>query len=260
MKLRDWQRLRLKELRDSSFSLSPHFADLTLVAYSFPAEPESDAFDWIECAVLQSWHVLGSLRTVIIAHRHFPKLDAFAARHQNIEVQIEPSLRPGDIDTMSADCDGRLYSRFSTPYCLIVQDDGFPLRDNLSDFIGRYDFVGAPYVRIAWWRNAISRLIGLHTSNGGFSLRSHRICRAAAELWQRKYSRLHPSTLTIDDLYYTQTLPLRHPMFRLRFRIAPNTTAIRFSYDSIVQQPLNTPPMGFHRASSFEALCDANLL
>lgn len=257
MTLREWQRRRLAQLRGASFPPSRYTADITLVAYSFPSNPDGEAFDWIECAILQSWAVLGKLRTVIIAHKHFPKLDALASLHPEITTQIEPSLVPGDIDSMSADCNSRLHSRFSTPYCLVVQDDGFPLRDALSDFIGKYDFVGAPYVRISWWRNIASRIIGLHTSNGGFSLRSRRICQAAADLWQRKYARLHPSRLTIDDLYYTQTLPLRNPLFRLRFRIAPNTVAIRFSFDSIVPQPLSLSPMGFHRASSFEQLSSA---
>ena len=254
MKLRDWQRKRLEELRNCSFPASRYAKDVTLIAYTFPSDPDSEAFDWIECAILQSWAILGKLPTVLIAHHHFQKLDSFAKLHDGIEIQIEPSLEPGHIETMSADCDARLYQRFNTAYCLIVQDDGFPLHDTLGDFIGKYDFVGAPYVRLSWWRNIVSRIIGLHMANGGFSLRSRRICKAAAELWNRKYKRIHPSRATVDDIYYTQTLPLRHPLFRLRFRIAPNTEAIYFAYDAIVTQKTKQLPFGFHRASTFEIL------
>lgn len=203
--------------------------------------------------------MLGILKTVIVANRHFPKLDAFAAAHKEVEIQIEPSLVPGDIATMSADCCGRLHSRFSTPYCLVVQDDGFPLRDTLRDFLGKWDFVGAPYVRVSWWRNLIAGALGYWMSNGGFSLRSKRICEAAAQYWRRKYAARHPSPMTIDDLFYTKTLPLRHPTFRFKFRIAPNKTALRFSYDAIVKQPLRKQPLGFHRAATFEALASSGV-
>ena len=91
-------------------------------------------------------------------------------------------------------------------------------------------------------------------SNGGFSLRSKRICEAASFWWQEKYYKLHPSELTVEDLYYTQTLPLRHPSYRMKFKIADNRTALRFSYDDIVTQPLEEKPMGFHRASTFETI------
>ena len=255
MNLRAWQKNRLAELRNAAFAKSRYFSDLTLVVYSFPDDVDGDAFDWIECAVLQSWAVLGMLKTVIVVHRHFEKVNRFLAQYPEwIDVQVESSLLPGNIDSMSEDCDSRLHSRFNTSYCLIVQDDGFPLKDMLDDFIGKFDFIGAPYVRVSWWKNIICRILGMWVSNGGFSLRSKRICEAASYWWQKKYYRLHPSELTVEDLYYTQTLPLRHPSYRMKFKIADNRTALRFSYDDIVTQPLEEKPMGFHRASTFYLL------
>ena len=255
MKLRVWQKNRLEELRNAVFAKSRYFSDLTLVAYSFPEDVDGDAFDWIECAVLQSWAVLGMLKTVIVVHRSFEKVERFWARHQeSVEVQVEQSLLPGRIESMSEDCNSRLHARFYTPYCLVVQDDGFPLKDRLDEFIGKFDFVGAPYVRVSWWKNIICRIIGMWVSNGGFSLRSKRICEAASFWWQEKYCSLHPSELTVEDLYYTHTLPLRHPSYRMKFKIADNRTALRFSYDDIVTQRLDENPMGFHRASTFETI------
>lgn len=254
MTLRDWQHARLPELRNHTFPASRHRLDVTIVAYTFPKKLDGDCFDFLECAILQTWEALGKLKTVLVTHRRFAKLDAFAARHREVVIQVEPTLVPGDIDSMSADCCARLHTRFSTPYCLVIQDDGFPLKDNLNDFLGQYDFVGAPYVRISWWRNVICTILGFWVSNGGFSLRSKGICEAAAEYWTQKYARHHPCRQTIDDLFYTQTLPLRHLNYRLKYRIAPNWIAIRFSYDAIVRQPVAILPMGFHRDMTFEDL------
>lgn len=253
--LRDWQSVRLPILRGMRFAPSQYVDDVTIVAYSFPADGGEKSFDWLECAIRHSWSVLGMLKTVIVANRRFPKLDSFAFEFANwVEVQVETSLAPGKIESMSADCNGRLHLRFGTPYCLIVQDDGFPLNDNLKEFLGKYDYIGAPYVRIAWWRSVICCLLGMWVSNGGFSMRSKRICEAAAYWWERKYKACHPCEKTVDDLYYTKTLPLRHLSYRLKYKIAGHRTALRFSYDDIVCQPVKMRPFGFHRTSTFETL------
>ena len=259
--LRDWQRKRLPVLRDMNFASSRHVDSVTIVAYSFPEEDEGEAFEFVECAIRQAWFVLGMLKTTVVVHRRFPKVDAFASECANwVDVQVEPSLVPGNIESMSADCGERLHLRFTTPYCLVVQDDGFPLQDNLEEFLGKYDYVGAPYVRIAWWRSIICAVLGMWVSNGGFSLRSKRICEAAAYWWARKYKACHPCEKTVDDLYYTKTLPLQHLPYRLKFNLADHKTALRFSYDDIVDQPIKALPLGFHRASTFETLQQKGLL
>ena len=259
--LRTWQRERLKFLRKTDFLPSKYINKVTLVVYSFPHKGTESAFDLVECAIRQSWCALGMLKTTIVVNRHFPEVDAFACKFGSwIDVQVENTLIPGDIASMSADCNGRLFSRFATQYCLVVQDDGFPLHDRLSDFIGRYDFVGAPYVRRAWWREAICGMLGTWVSNGGFSLRSRNICKAAALYWRQKWQARHPCEATVDDLYYTRTLPLRHLLYRFRFRIANVHVALGFSYDDAVNQPLDRVPMGFHRASTFETLQKHNII
>ena len=115
--LRKWQLERLPVLRETRFLVSNHFDDVTIVAYSFLVEGDEDSCDFLECSLLQSWAVLGMLKATIVSNRRFPKVDAFAEAHADwVDVQIEPSLVPGRIESMSADCDGRLHSRFNTPY------------------------------------------------------------------------------------------------------------------------------------------------
>lgn len=227
---------------------------VTVLAYHFwSRNGYEEAFAKVEHAFKETWRHCGRLKTVLVVNETAPCVERFAAENDNVEVQVEPSLIPGKIFTMSADMNSRLYTRFTTPYVLVIQGDGYPLRPGLEEFVGRYDFIGAPYVRISWWRNLLCHILGYWMSNGGFSLRSRRICKAAADFWPT-YSKFHPSDMTVEDLYYTKTLPLRHPDYRFKYKIAPNTVAIRFSYDALVQQPVKELPFGFHRAITVEAL------
>lgn len=115
MNLRDYQRCRLTELRSLTFRESPYRERVTLLAYIFPLDAEGEAFDWIEFSVLQSWMKLGRLRTVIVAPRHFSKLDAFVKKYDDVEVKIAPGLVPGEIKSMSLDCLCNLWRYFDTP-------------------------------------------------------------------------------------------------------------------------------------------------
>ena len=105
---------------------------VTALIYCFPREGQS--FDPFEFALRQTWEVLGALPTVVVASRAGVVPEAFA-RAFGMEVQIEPSLTPGDVATMSRDCLTRLWRRFRTPRVLIVQEDGWPVRDELDAFL-----------------------------------------------------------------------------------------------------------------------------
>ena len=83
--------------------------------------------------------------------------------------------------------------------------------------------------------------------NGGFSLRSRRICEAAAKLWNEKYHSMGKCVNSSEDIFYTQFLPLHDRTYRRTFRLATNREALRFSWDAIV--PIPPPkdlPFGFH--------------
>ena len=231
-------------------------AEVTVLAYHFwTREGYGAAFAHVQHAIEETWRHCGALKTVLVVNERQPCVDTFAASHPNVEVQEEPSLVPGDIHTMSVDCNSRLYTRFKTPYVLIVQNDGYPLRDGLRDFVGRYDFIGAPYVRDVWWKRLVCRLFSCWTQNGGFSLRSRRICEAAAKLWNEKYSKMGKCANSSEDIFYTQFLPLHDRAYRRTFRLATNRESLRFSWDAIV--PIPQPkdlPFGAHGEKSLAAL------
>lgn len=221
---------------------------VTILAYTFPKPgAEGAAFEKIAVAIERTWECVGHLKTVIVVSHRFAAVEKFAAEHANVELQIEPSLVYGDIHTMSVDCNSRLYTRFATPYVLIVQDDGYPQRKGLEDFVGSYDFIGAPYVRDVWWKNLICRTFNCWVQNGGFSLRSRRICEAAAKFWNEKYHALGKCQDASEDLFYTKFLPLHERAYRKAFRLATNRESLCFSWDGIVPIPKpENRPFGFH--------------
>lgn len=233
---------------------------VTILAYTFPQKDAVDvAFGKVRHAILETWRHCGKLKTVLVTSCRFEALNAFAAENSQVEIQVESTLRPGDLHSMSVDCNSRLYSRFSTPYVLIVQDDGYPLRKGLEEFVGKYDFIGAPYVRDVWWKNLICGFLNCWVQNGGFSLRSRRICEAAANYWNEKYHVLGKCQNATEDLFYTKFLPLHERSYRKRFRLATNRESLLFSWDALV--PIAQPealPFGFHRVTSHDALIGCN--
>lgn len=254
--LRAWQLSRLPGLRERSFPVSCHVDDVSLVIYSFPPKGrEDEMFQWIEHSILHSWATLGKLKTVIIVHAKFRAAEAFAAlHHDTVDLQVEPAIVPGDIKTMSMDCIKKLHSRFATPYCLVIQDDGMPLTANLGDFIGKYDYIGAPIISDGW-RRTLAYALGLGCFNGGFSLRSKRFCEYASAKWSSFFSkfmsdgRLHLG----EDVYYTTLLKLL-PMTWLRFRFPSLRKAFAFAADSLggyVSIPRRLRPFGFHGKDTF---------
>ena len=253
--LRDWQRARLA--RDRAEPLPPPGPDsVTVLAYFFrPPETAELHFSGVECAIRETWRHCGTMKTVLVTQAVTPPLAAFANRFPDlVEVQVEMSLKPlppGDIASMSVDCNARLHERFSTPWVLIVQDDGFPLRPGLEDFLGKWDYTGAPFLR----RNLFTRMTGLWpcraVGNGGFSLRSRRICEEANARWTRFSGWRKDGRFLAEDVYYCLTLPLASAGYRKAVSFAPLGEALRFSWDALYGEPPDEPPLGFHGAEAF---------
>ena len=233
--------------------------DVTALLYFWANNPQETDFRPFECALRETWLQCGMLPTTIVTNQPFPFLRRFSELFAPfVRIDLVPELVPGDLSTMSADMIGHLADHFDTPWVLVVQEDGFPLRKGLDEFVGKWDFIGAPYVRDKWWTRAAASLLGCWVSNGGFSLRSKAICEGAAALVQEEKS--HESTRrgteAAEDVFYTRTLPLSS---RRRFRIADTRSALAFSWDDIVPIPKpKSLPFGFHRTSSFIALTTTN--
>jgi hypothetical protein len=231
-----------------SFGIHGRVPEVTVLAYHFwKKDGYEEAFAKVRHAFEETWRHCGRRKSVLVVNEAAPCVERFAAENDNVEVQVEESLVPGRIFTMSADMNGRLWKRFSTSYVLIIQSDGYPLRPGLEAFVGKYDFIGAPYVGLQWWKTLAAGFANYHVQNGGFSLRSRRICEAAAEYWNGKYHALGDTRDASEDIFYTGTLVRKERKYRKSFRFATSREALKFSWDASV--PIPRPgelPFGFH--------------
>ena len=87
--------------------------DVTVLMYFF-WRPEVADEKWpeFEGALLETWRNCGLLKTVLVVDSPHRCVMNFSERYKNVSVQVENRLVPGDINTMSFDCNARLYSRF----------------------------------------------------------------------------------------------------------------------------------------------------
>ena len=119
-----------------------------------------------------------------------------------------------------------LYKYFSTAHCLVVQHDGYVLDANAwDDEFYRYDYIGSP------WLYTDGRNVG----NGGFSLRSHRLCRVLGEY---PHFECHNNEDDVICREYRGRLEKVHFM-----QFAPEEIADQFAYE--LREP-NQSTFGFH--------------
>lgn len=259
-KLSVWRKRRLEELSEVDFPPSRYIDAVTLVVYIFPPEGrETELFEGIKASILHTWDLLGKLKTVIVSSHKFEQVENFASAHNEVELQVDSSIIPGNIKTMSMDCIKNLYKRFKTEYCLIIQDDGFPLKNNIGDFLGKCDFYGAPIITDGWKRKFAYGL-GFGSFNGGFSLRSRRLCEHASRKWFSFWSHIfkEDSRFLGEDFYYTTLLKLL-PSTWFKFRFSNEKEAFSFAVDILdgaVTPPENISPFGVHGRATAEKFLD----
>ena len=237
---------------------------VTVLIYTFPKKgSEGDAFARIVASIERTWKHCGELKTVIVASHRFAEVEEFVSSHQNVELQIEPSLVPGNIKTMSMDCIKKLYTRFATSYVLIIQDDGFPVSSGLEEFVGKVDFWGAPIICDGWKRKMLY-FFGFGSFNGGFSLRSRRLCEYASCKWHSIFRHLfkEDSPYLGEDFYYTTLLKFL-PATWFKFHFPSERDAFRFSFDNLggrVSLPIESVrPFGVHGRSTIDLMVNRSV-
>ncbi len=248
-----WQRKRLETVHRQRKDYGRGPESVTALTYYWGADTRrpDTTFDRVESSFRETWLNCGMMKSVIVTDRPTKEVEKFAEEFPCVQIQVEPSLIPGDLFSMSRDCDGRFADRFDTEYLLVIQDDGFPLRNGLGEFLGKWDFIGPPYVRDKIFPRLFARMFNLWTSNGGFSLRSHRMCELAAEYWRRRWHTCQDDMVAGEDAYYTSTLLKHHLKYNRSMKMADNRSAIKFGWDILVPQPVKELPFGFHRAETF---------
>lgn len=256
--LQRWQRSRLETVHSGRKDYGKGSESVTILVYYWGAEVEKPdtQFYRIESAFRETWLNCGMMKSVIVTDKPTKDMERFAETFPLVEIQVEPKLVPGDIFTMSQDCDANFERRFNTEYLMVIQDDGFPLRQGLEKFLGKWDFIGAPYVRDMFLARLRAWVLNLWVANGGFSIRTHRMCEMAADYWRKKWHVCKDPNIVGEDAYYTSTLLKHEWRYNRTMKMADTRSAIDFAYDIIVPQPIKKLPFGFHRAETFADFLD----
>lgn len=244
-----WELKNIERLREASFSPSRWRGKVTLLIHSF--QPKEEMFYVNEFPILHTWKMLGRLPVVIVTDQETSQMSNFRDRFpDDVSVRTSLDLKRGDVLSLSRDCLMNLDKYFSTPYCLIIQDDGFPIRDNLEDFLGKWDYIGAPCVRDLP-RQYIADLLLKNCLNGGFCLRSHSLCAATTKAWHTWGRRAHEffGWTILEDWFYS-IFSRYNPIHRFRFRFPWASQARRFSVMDLMGamnvRDLNFVPFGLH--------------
>ena len=242
--LLEWQTANLATLRSETFYDS-RIKDVTVVAYYFRRTNELDGQFWrTEFAFLKTFETQGLMPAVLVVNKSTSAIERFCAKY-SIELQIAENLVPGKLKTLALDLVCNLHERFNTPYVLTIQDDGFPLRPGLEEFVGKWDYIGAPWVRHSTYYDIYPYKYCV--GNGGFSLRSKRLCETAARVYKKWFRRLPYWWYVVgDDTFYCKTL-------RFWFRRAVKgmmwptlEEASHFSVEGNEDYLPNESPLGFH--------------
>lgn len=154
---------------------------------------------------------------------------------------------------MNIDCVETLHTRFQTEYVMTIQSDGFPLREGLAEFVGPFDYVGAPWGRASWYTELVFPFPKYCVGNGGLSLRSKRLCEMSAHYYRKKYHKLPYGYWVADDIFYCKTLPRFERACRRTMVYAPPETAGRFAFEGNRDfYARDVMPFGFHAPHGFE--------
>ena len=132
-----------------------------------------------------------------------------------------------------------LHHYIETDFVMICQHDGYIINPKAwtSDFL-KYDYIGAP-----WWKENSSQDIG-NVGNGGFSIRSTKLLKLIAELYDNEEGE--------EDIIICQTMlpKLKSCSF------APTSLAKRFSWEGNNNDYLTYEgSFGFHSKAGRPDIC-----
>ena len=254
----EWQARNLPALKKVFFR-PPCTRDVTLITNWLWGDDRFDTLlDSLLAAILMAWRCCGRLPVVLLVNRVTPALQKMADEW-GVRLQVEPHLRGGGGNARDLNRDAilNLSKRFDTEYVLSFQNHAFPIREGINDFLGKYDYIGAPWVygKDDWMTRYLLRHRG-DVGNGGFALRSRRLCETLGWYYRRKYKWLPHCYLVLDDYFIGKTLPSFEKCYRETIQIAPPEVAATFSLENNIDlhKSLHAQPFGFHGPSAFRHL------
>jgi len=259
--LSQWQQQNLPVLKKTPAS-TLKTQNVTAVAHWFWNDDRFETnFFSIEFCLRMTRLYAGCIPITLIVNKQSHLVEALADELK-LTVIVDKTLTNG-LKSLNHEYIVNLHKYFDTEYCLTIQNDGFPIRQGLQEFIGKADYIGAPWPANGDdWITRILLKSDTRVGNGGFSLRSKRICEAASRLYQKKYKLLPFCYLTVDDLFYCRALPTYEKKYRTQMKFADMELAAGFSVERDINSfnKLTSPPLGLHSQTGFNTLCTKNWL
>lgn len=249
--LSEWKRVRIGHQRKTGETYGRGRGDVTVVAYAF-AVPERmpSCIESIEFALRETYRWCGLLKTTLVVNSNVERLDDLRSEFgEAMRIDIDDTLKPGDIVGFSRNMIRTLPARFDTPFVLNVHPDGFPLRNGLDEFVGLWDYIGGPWSIVDddfMTKVFLTRNDG--AGNGGFTLRSRKICELGASAYRRFWKAIPDCYLLYEDIFFTRFLPRWHPGYAKHVSLAPRSEALKFSVAEQLASSdrLEGLPFGFH--------------
>lgn len=148
-----------------------------------------------------------------------------------------------------------LHRYFDTPYCLVVQPDGFVINANFwTDEFLEYDYIGAPWpdqviVNPGRWHLKLDKN---RVGNGGFSLRTHKLTELTSKIdFDNLNFPIRSEDMVICHYLYDE-------MVKNGIRYAPTELAGMFSVESPTApdaRDINSV-FGFHGKHLMASVCN----
>ncbi len=129
---------------------------------------------------------------------------------------------------------------FQFDNCLVVQDDGFIVREGLEDmFLNKYDYVGSPWAPIDANKDLFTVANKWLVGNGGLSLRNVKMMHDIASQPESVANHLfnHNAQIIPEDVYFS------HEVAKRGGRIPTSEEASRFGSEQV----LNLQSLGVHK-------------
>lgn len=261
----EWVCRRLPDLKKLRYERGAFSDRVTLLTNWLWMDERFDVrLDGLLGAILMSWHHCGWMPVSLIVNRITAKLDSLS-REWGIRLIHKPELKGGGGDSCDLNRNVLLHMAdwFDTEYVLTFQDHAFPLRSGLDEFIGKWDYVGAP-----WPFNAddwITRMLlphRGHVGNGAFTVRSKKLCERVSYYYGKYFSCFPHCYLFNDDYFIGKTLPSWMRNYTREVSIAPPEVAAGFSLENNreLQDAYNALPFGFHGPDAFSYLTEKGWL